>query len=153
MTGITRAAKTVSRARVHRLAMGLLANRGSIATRIFAPGGAIRIITALMGQRLLHRQFGCRNPNQFGLQNSDARRSTRGRTSPMSFLIPNRRKMRRHISRTVHAPISVWTGSCAHISSTGRETIRFQLSMAGPCWTWIAFICGPGIRDRFRSFH
>jgi len=21
------------------------------------------------------------------------------------------------------------------------------------CWTWIAFICGPGIRDRFRSFH
>lgn len=73
LTGITRAAKTVSRVFVHRLAIGSRASHGSIATRISAPGGAIRIIIALMGQRLLHQQFGCRNPNLFGLQNLGVR--------------------------------------------------------------------------------
>ncbi len=72
-TGITRAAKTVSRVFVHRLAMGSRASHGSIATRIFVPGGAICTTIVLMGQRLPDLQLGCRNPNQFGLQNLGAR--------------------------------------------------------------------------------
>ncbi len=146
------AAKIVLRVFVLRSVMGLLVNLGSIATRTFARGGAIPIIIALMARRLPHRQLGCRNPSRSGLQNSDARQSTKGRTNPMSFLIPNHRKMRRLISRTVHAPISVWIVSCAHISDTGLKTTRSRRCMAVRCWTWIAFICGLGIRDHFRSF-
>gem|GEM_PF-5412842 len=151
MTGIMPVTVIAARDSARRSPMGWQESLGSIATRIFAPGGAIRISTASTGLKRQARPAGCRSRSRSGLRSLAARRWTRGRTSRMSFPIRSRRKMPRPISRMDRAPMPPWSGFCAPITNTGQRPMLCRPSMADRCWIWTASISGSGTRDLFRN--
>jgi hypothetical protein len=132
---------------------GAAASRGSSATRICAPGGRTRIMTARAGWRAGRRPRGNPSPSRSGSPNSAARPSTVARTSPMCSSTRSRRKASRRISRGA----GVTTRSSARIlrrrisGGAMPQTTRCPRSTAAGWCTSPNAPPGPGTRGPIPS--